>query len=60
MPFVVKESGKENMQRGSFGVAFVIGNAQIFTRCLAVISMRNIASLTTLVYLLAFAAPFDT
>ena len=31
-----------------------------FTRCLAVISMRNLASERTLVYSLPFAALFDT
>ena len=31
-----------------------------YTRCLAVISMRNLASERTLVYSLAFAALFDT
>ena len=33
---------------------------KFFTRCLAVISIRNLASERTLVYSLAFAALFDT
>ena len=33
---------------------------QIFTRCLAVVSIRNLASERTLVYSLAFAVLFDT
>ena len=71
MPFVVEESGKENIvpvrllsreRLVCISVACVIGNALIFifTRCLAVISMRNLASERTLVYSLAFAALFDT
>ena len=62
MSFVVEERGKENvvpvrlLSRERFvriGVACVIGNVLIFifTRCLAVISMRNLASERTLVYI---------
>ena len=69
MPFVIEERGKENVvpvrllsreRLVCISVACVIGNAQIFTRCLAVISMRYLASERTPVYSLAFAALFDT
>ena len=69
MPFVVEERGKKNvvpvrlLSRErlvcSISVACVMGNALIFTRCLAVISTRNLASERTLVYSLGFAALFN-
>ena len=60
MPFVVEERWKENIapvrllsreQLVCISVACVVGNLEIFTRCLAVISMRNLASERTLVYI---------
>ena len=66
MPFVVEERGEKNvvpvrlLSRErlvcSISVACVVGNALIFTRCLAVISTANLASERTLVYSLGFAA----
>ena len=65
MPFVVEERGKENVvpvrllsreRLVCISVPCVMWNALIFTRCLAVISMRNLASERTLVYSLGFAA----
>ena len=52
MPFVVEERGKENIVS--------VRLLSRFTRCLAVISMRNLASERTLVYSLAFPALFNT
>ena len=65
MPFVVEERGKENVvplrllsreRLVCISVACVMGNTLLFTRCLAVISMRNLASERTLVYSLVFVA----
>ena len=60
MPFVVEERWKKNIvpvrllsrvRLVCISVACVIGNLESFTRCLAVISMRNLASERTLVYI---------